>query len=130
MPVFQASSIITAPVITVANFHRESKALKKLTPPPVFVQLHAVEPLGEGSIADFTLWFGPFPVHWLARHSQVNWESGFTDTQIRGPLQSWVHTHRWTILDDQQTLLEDRVVYEHHPGWRGQLTRLLFPCSN
>ena len=131
MPTFQATTLIKGTVKEIASFHHDTRALKRLTPPPVFVQLHSVpavaaDPLYEGSLADFTLWFGPFPIRWLAQHSQVNRESGFTDTQVRGPMQSWVHTHRWKAVDEHHTLLEDQIVYQHRPGWRGLLTRILF----
>jgi ligand-binding SRPBCC domain-containing protein len=126
MPIFQASTQLDAPVDAVASFHHDTIALKRLTPPPVFVQLHALEPLAEGSLADFTLWFGPLPIRWLAKHAQVSRNSGFTDTQVRGPMRKWVHTHRWRPLDERHTLLEDHIAYEHKPGWQGLLTRLLF----
>jgi hypothetical protein len=44
-----------------------------------------MEPLAEGSISDFTLWFGPLPIRWTARHSHIDPLHGFTDTQVRGP---------------------------------------------
>ena len=73
----------------------------------------------------FTLWFGPLPVRWHARHSAVG-PNGFTDTQISGPMRSWVHTHRFTPLNDKQTEVSEHIVLEHHAGWRGWLSRLLF----
>ena len=53
----------------------------------------------EGAVADFTLWFGPLPLRWTAVHSEVSAQHGFTDTQQRGPLASWRHTHRFEALD-------------------------------
>jgi ligand-binding SRPBCC domain-containing protein len=131
MAVFHAKTRLHAPVSAVAAFHAQAGALKRLTPPPVFVRVHAVEPLAEGSRADFTLWFGPLPLRWLAIHTQVDPRSGFTDTQVRGPLQRWVHQHRWTAEgsgaeDSGITVLEDRIEYQHAAGLRGLLTRLLF----
>lgn len=126
MPVFETSSVIGMPVNQVAAFHHDPQALKRLSPPPIFVQIHSIEPLSEGSISDFTLWFGPLPVRWIAEHSQVNDQSGFTDTQVKGPMRTWQHTHFWQRINDHQTLLKDHIQYEHHNGWRGLFTRLLF----
>lgn len=130
MNIFHAKTRLRAPVSTVADFHARPGALKRLTPPPIFAQLHAADPLGENARAEFTLWFGPLPVRWLAIHTQVDLRSGFTDTQARGPLKHWVHRHQWSALNDPGqgniTLLEDRIEYEHYPGLRGLLTRLLF----
>lgn len=124
--IFHARSRLRAPVSAVADFHAGPGALKRLTPPPVFVQVHSVEPLAEGARADFTLWFGPLPLRWLAIHSQVDPHSGFTDTQVSGPMLHWVHRHRWAADGEHFTLLDDRIEYQHLPGLRGLLTRLLF----
>jgi ligand-binding SRPBCC domain-containing protein len=47
---------VHASLETVASFHSDSKALKKLTPPPLFISFNNVEPLAESSVADFTMW--------------------------------------------------------------------------
>jgi ligand-binding SRPBCC domain-containing protein len=130
MEIFHAETRLRAPVQALADFHARPGALKKLTPPPVLVQVHAADPLAEGARADFTMWFGPLPVRWLAIHSQVEPLSGFTDTQVQGPLKHWVHRHTWSALEaageKPYTLLVDHIEYEHHPGLHGLLTRLLF----
>lgn len=117
---------VNAPLKAVSFFHQDTRALKRLTPPPVFVQIKRVEPLAEGSQSEFVLWFGPLPIHWLAVHSQADPLSGFTDTQARGPMKRWVHRHQWQAVDDRTTVMEERIEFEHHPGMRGLLTRLLF----
>lgn len=130
MAVFRAASRLRAPVEAVAEFHARPGALKRLTPPPIFVQVRRADPLAEGALADFTLWFGPLPVPWLALHHSVDLRSGFADRQVRGPLRRWEHTHRWqaavTPRGEACTLIEDQIEYEHFAGLRGLLTRLLF----
>ncbi len=126
MPVFFDRFSVPAAPEAVAAFHHDTCVLKRLTPPPVFVQIHDIEPLGEGSQSEFTLWFGPLPLRWLAVHSEVDPASGFTDTQSRGPMKRWVHRHHWQRDGRGHTVMEERVMYEHHPGSRGLLTRLLF----
>ena len=125
MATFDYSFLVEAPLTAVSNFHHDSLALKKLTPPPIFAQIHTYESLGEGSVADFTLWFGPLPVHWLAVHSNVS-ERGFTDTQQEGLLKSWVHIHRFTAVSPDKTQIHEHIEYEHDNGWRGLFSRLLF----
>lgn len=122
---FRHSFLVNASVEAVATFHSDTSALKRLTPPPIIAQIHAYEPLGEGSNACFTLWFGPVPVHWQAVHSDVG-PTGFTDTQVSGPLRSWRHTHRFVAVGPGQTRVDDHIVYDHHQGWRGLLSRALF----
>ena len=76
-------------------------------------------------MADFTLWFGPFPIHWVAVHSNVS-PNGFTDTQMSGPLKYWQHTHRFTAVSANKTRIDEHIQYAHAQGIRGVVSRLLF----
>lgn len=116
---------VNAPVADVAAFHSDTRALRQLTPFPIFAQIHDYEPLGEGSNARFTLWFGLLPVRWHAVHNDVTL-NGFTDTQVSGPLKSWQHTHRFVPVGADKTIVEDTIIFEHDGGFRGLLSRLLF----
>ena len=129
MPTFNFSFIVDSPLQAVTNFHRDTSALKKLTPPPMIVQIHDVEPMGEGSVSKFTLWFGPLPIRWRAVHSNVS-NYGFTDSQEEGPATSWVHKHTFTPVSDSQTRIDEHIEYEHGTGFWGVVTRLLFAKPN
>ena len=100
---------VDAPVEKVAEFHSSTLALKRLTPPPMFVQFNQIEPLGEGSRSDFTLWLGPIPIRWVAVHSGVSATNGFTDTQVEGPFQTWIHKHIFQSLPGNKTRVIDQV---------------------
>lgn len=126
MPIFDYTFTVRAPLRAVAEFHRDTRALKRLTPPPLIAQLHRVDPMSEGSISEFTLWFGPIPVRWTAVHSNVDPMRGFTDTQARGPLNRWQHTHTFTAESETITRIREHIEYEHPSGLRGLFTRLLF----
>jgi ligand-binding SRPBCC domain-containing protein len=126
MPVFDYRFTVPTNIKAVAAFHSSSLALRKLSPPPVVVKIHLAEPLQEGSRSEFTMWIGPLPIRWLAVHSQVHPLTGFTDRQERGPMLRWQHTHRFEALGEKQTLVHERIEYEHQPGWPGWLTRVLF----
>jgi ligand-binding SRPBCC domain-containing protein len=129
MPVFDFSFTVDAPVNAVSEFHYHTSALKTLTPPPIYVQLQEIEPMGEGSVSRFTLWLGPLPIRWQAVHSDVS-GSGFTDTQVQGPAKKWVHTHSFTPINKEQTRVHEHIEYEHGQGFNGLLTRLLFAKPN
>jgi len=117
---------VKAPVQAVVDFHRSTTALKRLTPFPVIVQIHHLEPLAEGSIAEFTMWFGPFPVRWTARHVNVDPMCGFTDIQEKGPMLHWQHTHSFTTITDEITEVQDRIEYDFPQGLKDLWTRLLY----
>jgi ligand-binding SRPBCC domain-containing protein len=126
MPVFDYTFTVKAPLAKVAAFHHNTWVLKRLTPLPIIVQMHRTEPLAEGAVAEFTLWFGPLPIRWLAVHSRVDPMRGFTDTQQQGPLKCWAHTHTFMAEGEQLTRVSEHIEYTHYPGLKGLLSRLLF----
>ena len=58
---------------------------------------------------------GPFPMRWVAEHTEYDPPHLFADRQVSGPFARWVHHHR--MLDDGRggTLLRDEVEYD--PRW-------------
>lgn len=100
---------VAAPIERVATFHKDTRALKILTPPPLIVSFNYLQPLAEDSIADFTLWFGPLPIRWVAKHSEVIFPQGFVDTQVRGPFANWIHRHTFVEVDSGTTEIIDQI---------------------
>ena len=123
MPTFNYTFIVDASLVSVAAFHSDTSALKTLSPGPM--QIHLADPMSDGSISEFTLWLGPIPVRWRAVHSNVS-EQGFTDTQERGPMAFWAHTHTFTAINPNQTQINEHIEYRHPKGLRGLFTRLVF----
>lgn len=107
-------------------FHEDPSALAKLSPPPIFMQLHqdGRKSLTEGEL-DFTLWFGPLPIRWLAQHQPGPTPNSFADMMLKGPMAYWRHEHIFEQAADGVTLI-DRVTLAHKPGLTGLLTRLMF----
>ena len=70
-------------------------------------QFNELQPLSEGSVADITMWFGPLPIRWVARHSDVNPNTGFSDTQVVGPFEAWIHRHSFKVVEDNITEIRD-----------------------
>jgi ligand-binding SRPBCC domain-containing protein len=129
VPVFDYQFTVSASLAAVRDFHRDTSALKQLTPPPTIVQLHLIEPLAEGSVSRFTLWVGPLPLRWKAVHRDVSAE-GFTDIQAEGPAKKWEHTHTFAALEENLTQINEHVEYEHANGFWGLVTRVLFAKPN
>ena len=118
---------VRAPLESVAEFHRDSRTIKQLTPPPLFITFNKVEPLAEGSVADFIMWLGPLPIHWVAIHSKVDPLRGFTDSQTTGPFEVWFHHHSFESVDDSTTEVIDQVRAKpsNHPFW-GIVSRFMW----
>lgn len=122
---FETSFLVDAPIKAVAAFHARPDVLPKLTPPPILLRVHESGAVAEGMVARFTMWFGPLPIRWKALHVDVR-ESGFTDVQVEGPLETWRHTHRFVEVTPSITRVEEHIEYSHAKGPRGWLSRALF----
>ncbi len=129
MPIFDYQFMVSSSLEDVRDFHHNTSALKKLTPPPTIVQLHAIEPLAEGSKSEFTLWIGPLPLRWTAIHRNVT-DYGFTDVQAAGPAKKWEHTHTFEPVSPQETRIREHIEFEHKNGGMGLITRILFAPIN
>jgi ligand-binding SRPBCC domain-containing protein len=110
---------VKAPLASVAAFHQQATSMGAITPPPIRVEFHSVPAtLSSGDGMDFTLWFGPLPIHWSAQIEDVS-ESGFIDRQLRGPFAEWVHRHSFVAVDEQTTEVADVVSLRlsPQPAW-------------
>lgn len=124
MPVFEQRCLLPATMDRVIAFHEDPRALKMLTPPPVFIQVHRRDwRSATEARLEMTMWFGPLPLRWVAQHEPGPIPASFVDRMVEGPMASWVHEHRF-LQGDHGVELLDRVSYEHRPG--AILTRILF----
>ena len=123
---FETSSILKTTMENILHFHQDPSALGKLTPPPIFTQLRDDRrvSLTEGDL-EFTLWFGPIPIKWYARHESGPTPTSFADRMIEGPMAYWRHEHIFEAVPEG-IKLTDRVTLAHHAGIKGLLTRLVF----
>ncbi|MBC8097819.1 MAG: hypothetical protein H7Y11_00115 [Armatimonadetes bacterium] len=124
--VFQKRTVMHTTVAKLTAFHQDPKALGKLSPPPIFMQIQrdTRTSLTEGEL-EFTLWFAVLPIRWLAQHQPGPTATSFADLMLRGPLAYWRHEHIFEQTSDGVALV-DRVTLAHKPGIAGLLTRLMF----
>ncbi|NDJ84332.1 MAG: hypothetical protein GYB66_00460 [Chloroflexi bacterium] len=124
--IFEHRSTIPTTLDAIQAFHEHPKAFQRLTPPPVFIQVHRneLDTLTNGEV-EFTMWMGLIPIRWIARHEPGPIDTSFIDRQIKGPLESWEHQHIFEPVEDGVILI-DRITLAHQPGWKGWLTRLCF----
>lgn len=108
---FKYSSLIDAPVEKVWEFHERDNILRLLTPPwqPVKIIRHEGG-LQLDAISEFCLFFGPINVRWIARHVEYEKYKLFTDQQVEGPMEHWIHRHRFN-QEKGQTRLTDEIQY-------------------
>jgi ligand-binding SRPBCC domain-containing protein len=124
--VYQKQSVIATTMARMIAFHEDPRAINRLTPPPIFVQLLRDDrkSFSEGELI-FRLWLGPIPVKWVARHEPGPTATSFQDRMIEGPMAFWLHQHIFRDVPGGVELT-DRVTYAHKAGLPGLLTRLIF----
>jgi ligand-binding SRPBCC domain-containing protein len=118
---FVRESRIAAPPERAFAFHESPGALGRLTPPGEDIRV--VEGGGSirpGSRVVLRMKLGPFPIRWVAEHTEYDPPHLFADRQVSGPFRRWYHRHRF--LDDGRggTILRDEVEFEPTLGWLGR----------
>lgn len=112
---------INAPPAIVFAFHETPDALRQLIPP--WENMRVAESAGTlrpGSRVVLRGRLGPFPIRWVAIHTEYDPPHLFADRQESGPFASWYHRHH--MLDDGHggTILRDEVEWEAPLGLLGQ----------
>jgi ligand-binding SRPBCC domain-containing protein len=118
---FLKESRINAPSARVFGFHESPGALQRLTPPWEKVTIESGgQSIHVGSRVVLVMKLGPFPLRWIAEHTEYSPPHLFADRQVSGPFARWYHRHEF--LDDGQggTILRDVVDFEPPLGALGQ----------
>lgn len=128
--IYEKRSVMNTTLEQMEAFHSDPQALNRLTPPPIFMQLHRDDRVSntEGEL-EFTLWFGPVPVRWVARHEPGPTPHSFADRMLKGPVDYWRHEHIFEETDGGVAII-DRLTIGHRPGLQGLITRLMFDGIN
>ena len=123
---FEKRSVIPTTMAKMQAFHADPAALRKLTPPPIFVQVQRDDRTSntDGDL-EFTLWFGFIPLRWHVQHEPGPTITSFADRMLSGPVEYWRHEH---VFTEQPNGIEltDRLVIAYPSGIQGLITRLMF----
>ena len=113
---FVHRSVVNAPAAAVFRWHERPEALEQLMPPGRLVRIEQrAGGIRDGGRVALSIGLGPVRFRWEARHYGYVRGKQFCDEQVRGPFQTWRHTHRVQAIGTSESLYEDRVEY----GLRG-----------
>jgi ligand-binding SRPBCC domain-containing protein len=119
---FVKETVIDAPPAAVFAFHESPGALERLTPAWEKVEvLEGGDSIRPGSRVVLRTRLGPFPVRWVAEHTEYDPPRGFADRQVSGPFASWYHRHLFLDEGEGRTRLRDEVEYQLPLGWLGRI---------
>ncbi len=110
--VFTARQWLPLPLEETFAFFSEADNLERITPP--FLRFRIVTPtpitMEPGALIDYQLRVRGFPIRWRTEITEWDPPHSFTDVQLRGPYQKWVHRHDFRSENDG-TLVVDTVNY-------------------
>lgn len=111
--VFESQLWLPAPPEEVFEFFSKAENLQRIT--PSWLNFEFLTPLPieikQGSLIDYRLKLFGIPIHWKTEIAAWEPPNRFVDSQIKGPYQTWIHTHRFESIKGGGTMMTDRVEY-------------------
>lgn len=129
MPIytFQSEQFLDQPLDRVFNFFKKPENLDSVTPKNLGFKILTPSPIlmKKGAEIDYTIWLYGFPMKWKTIITEYDPPHSFTDSQVKGPYKTWIHTHRFASQGDG-TLMTDDLKYEIPLGPLGVIAHVLF----
>jgi len=125
---YSDSVVVPAPVADLWAYYTNPQSLAELTLPSLGMRVVKADlPLAEGSRVRFALRPRGFPleVRWDARITEFRPPTTFTDRQVRGPFEHWVHRHDFEGLPDGTTRVVDSLEIGAPLGLFGRIAESL-----
>lgn len=104
-------TIIPASRDAVFEFFSDAANLARLTPSSLHFRIRTPSPIAmrEGTVIDYTIRLRGVPMRWKTVIRRWNPPYEFIDEQSRGPYRTWIHRHRFEVIDRETTRMKDHV---------------------
>lgn len=124
---FQSEQFLAQPLERVFDFFKKPENLDSVTPKNLGFKILTPSPIlmKKGAEIDYTIQLYGFPMRWKTVITDYDPPHSFTDSQVKGPYKSWVHTHRFAS-QGAGTRMSDDLKYEIPLGPLGCLAHFLF----
>lgn len=110
--IFRCEQFLNHSPEKVFDFFKKPENLDSVTPKALGFKILTPSPIRmeKGAVIDYTIRLYGIPMKWKTQISDYQPPHSFTDTQLKGPYRTWIHTHRF-IAQADGTLMTDEVQY-------------------
>lgn len=120
--VFIKSTKIPATNKEAFDYHAREGALERLVPPWSILTVTSHEgDIRDGAMSTFKVSFGLIGLKWTAVHFGYLQDRQFQDKMVKGPFQSWIHTHSFIPDEIGHCIMEDKIAYSPPFGKLGPI---------
>ena len=119
---------ISKNILDVFDFFSRPENLSRITPPKMGFNILTPSPIEmkEGALIDYTVKILGIPIRWRTLITKYDPPNIFIDQQLKGPYSLWHHTHVFKKISDNETLIEDIVLYTIPFGFIGRIVHYLY----
>ena len=119
---------ISKNIFEVFDFFSKPENLSIITPPKMCFKILTPKPIEmkEGALIDYTIKIIGLSIKWKTIITQYEPPNIFVDQQLKGPYSMWNHTHLFKKIKDNETLIEDTVLYSLPYGFIGDIVHSLY----
>jgi uncharacterized protein (TIGR01777 family) len=120
--IFVKTTKIPATNKVVFEYHAREGALERLVPPWSILTITNHEgSVRDGATSTFKVNLGFIRFKWTAVHFGYSQDRKFEDKMVRGPFQTWIHTHSFIPSEIGHCMMEDKIVYSPLSGKLGSM---------
>jgi uncharacterized protein len=120
--IFVKSTKIPATNKDAFDYHAREGALERLVPPWSILTVTSHEGnIKDGAISTLKVRLWPISFKWTAAHFGYLQDRRFQDKMVKGPFQSWIHTHSFIPDEIGHCIMEDKIAYSPPFGKLGPI---------
>ena len=120
--------VISKNISEVFDFFSKPENLSTITPPKMNFHILTPSPINmkKSALIDYTINIMFIPIRWRTLITKYAPPYSFIDQQIKGPYSRWHHTHTFTKINENETLIKDTVLYSVPLGFIGRIVHWIY----
>ena len=119
---------ISKNILDVFDFFSKPENLSIITPRKMGFKILTPNPIEmkDGAIIDYSIKILGIPVRWTTIIVKYSPPHLFVDQQLKGPYSFWHHTHTFKKINENETLIQDVVLYAIPFNFIGSIVHSLY----